>query len=126
MLTVWVLPFTPLYDDATGIWQFVGTLETATVPPPPGTFETEYDPFVAVTTEPSADWPVGVTVTVTPASAPPRLLETVPATVPVWLPVVPLVLQPTIRHITVASKAAAEEGERTGGSPVYEVFGLYG
>ena len=99
------MAFTPLYDAGAGAVQFAGTVETATVPPPPGTFGTEYVPLAADWTDAGAVPVVGVTVTVALVIAPPKELEMVPLTVPACGPLGPLVLQAAIKYTTASAAA---------------------
>src|SRR5918996_328280 len=71
---------------APGLVQFAGRLPSARLPvpaPPTGTPLSEYAPVPDVSTGPTGDPPVGVADTLTPLKPPPRLLDTVPAIVPV-------------------------------------------
>ena len=69
------------WSDVVG-WQFEGTVDTVMLPSPAGTLPTLNAPLAEVCTAGSDVAPVGVTVTVAFAMAPPSELDTVPDTVP--------------------------------------------
>lgn len=84
MFAVAVAPGVPSeYGVGLGVAQPLGSFDTATNPLPIGTSVTWYAPVVSVMTAGRADPLVGVTTTLTPASPPPKLLETMPESDPV-------------------------------------------
>jgi hypothetical protein len=70
------------YATGLGVVQSLGSVDSATNPLPMGTSGTSYAPVVSVVTAGRAEASLGVTMTLTPTSPPPRLLETMPESDP--------------------------------------------
>ncbi len=70
------------YGTGLGAVQLLGSIDIATNPLPMGTSAISYAPVVSVVTAGRAEAFVGVAITVTPATPPPRPLETMPESDP--------------------------------------------
>ena len=86
-LTVATAPAATEYDAGAGAVQLDGSEDTETLPLPVETLLTPYEPFAAVVAIGSAAPPDGVTTTCALATPPPRLLKTIPETLPKCGPV---------------------------------------